>query len=49
MFVTNAAIEKGALPVDDIQIPNTPDENKSGVFNSEDLGYKTITNVCFLK
>ncbi len=48
-FVTNAALEKGALPVDDTQTPNTPDENKSGIFNSTDLGYKTITNVCILK
>ena len=48
-FVTNAALEKGALPVDDTQTPNTPDENKSGVFNSTELGYRTITNVCILK
>ncbi len=48
-FVTNAALEKGALPVDDTQTPNTPDENKSGAFNSVDLGYKTITDVCILK
>ena len=48
-FVTNAALEKGALPVDDTQTPNTPNENKSGAFNSTDLGYQTITNVCSLK
>ena len=48
-FVTNAALEKGALPVDDTQTPNTPDENKSGIFNSTELGYQTITNVCILK
>ncbi len=48
-FVTNAALEKGALPVDDTQTPNTPNENKSGVFNSTDLGYQTITNVCILE
>ena len=48
-FVTNAALEKGALPVDDTQTPNTPNENKSGVFNSTELGYRTITNVCILK
>ncbi len=48
-FVTNAALEKGALPIDDTQTPNTPDENKSGVFNSTELGYRTITNVCILK
>ena len=42
-------LKKGALPVDDTQTPNTPDENKSGAFNSVDLGYKTITNVCILK
>ena len=48
-FVTNAALEKGALPVDDTQTPNTPNENKSGMFNSTELGYQTITNVCILK
>ena len=48
-FVTNAALEKGALPVDDTQTPNTPNENKSGIFNSTELGYQTITNVCILK
>lgn len=48
-FVTNAALEKGALPVDDTQTPNTPNENKSGMFNSTELGYRTITNVCILK
>ncbi len=48
-FVTNAALENGSLPVDDIQTPNTPSENKSGDFNSTDLGYQTITNICILK
>ena len=48
-FVTNAALEKCALPVDDTQTPNTPDKNKSGAFNSTDLGYRTITNVCIIK
>ena len=48
-YVTNAALEKGALPIDDVQIPNTPDENRSGAFNSTDLGYRTITNMCCLK
>ncbi len=46
-FITNAALEKGALPIDDIQTPNASDENKSGAFNSVDLGYKTVLNhVC---
>lgn len=48
-FVTNAALEKGALPVDDLQTPNTPDKNKNGVFHSTDLGYKTITCACVIK
>ena len=48
-FVTNAALEKCALPVDDTQTPNTLDKNKSGAFNSTDLGYRTITNVCIIK
>jgi hypothetical protein len=48
-FVTNAALEKGALPIDDVQIPSTPDKSRSGAFNSTDLGYQTITNRCILK
>ena len=48
-FVTNAALEKGALPVDDTQTPNTPDKNKSGVFHSTDLGYQTVTCACVIK
>ncbi len=48
-FVTNSALERGALPVDDTQTPFTPHENRSGSFNSTDLGYKTITNVCILR
>lgn len=48
-FVTNAALAKGALPVDDIQTPNTSDKSKSGIFNSADLGYRTVTNACVLK
>jgi len=48
-FVTNAALEKGALPIDDVQTPSTPDTSRSGAFHSTDLGYRTITNVCTLK
>ena len=48
-FVTNAALEKGALPIDDVQIPNTPEKSRSGIFNSADLGYRTVTNRCILK
>lgn len=48
-YVTNIALEKGALPIDDVQIPTTPNENRSGAFNSTDLGYRTITNMCCLK
>ncbi len=48
-FVTNAALERGALPVDDTQTPFTANENKGGTFNSTDLGYKTVTNICILR
>ena len=47
-FVTNKALERGALPVDDTQTENTPLENKSGEFNSVDIGYKTIINIYIL-
>lgn len=48
-FVTNAALEKGALPIDDVQTPYASDENKSGKFDSTELGYSTITAACLLK
>ncbi|MBE6651063.1 MAG: helix-turn-helix transcriptional regulator [Ruminococcaceae bacterium] len=48
-FVTNAALEKGALPIDDIQVPTTPIVNKSGNFNSAELGYQTVTYACMMK
>lgn len=48
-YVTNAALEKGALPIDDVQVSNAPMENKSGVFFSADLGYQTVIDACVLK
>jgi len=48
-FVTNAALEKGALPIDDIQTPDTSTQNRSGIFNSTDLGYKNVINAYILK
>ncbi len=39
-FVTNAAIDAGALPFDDIQCNDSP--NPSGTFNSIDLGYEVV-------
>lgn len=47
-FVTNAALEKGALPIDDTQTPDTADENRSGSFDSTELGYKAITDICII-
>ncbi len=40
-FVTNAALDKGALPFDDVQTPFANENSKSGKFDSADLGYKT--------
>lgn len=48
-FVTNAALAKGALPIDDTQTPGIPEENRSGQFYSTELGYRTITSACTLK
>ncbi len=48
-LVTNAALEKGALPVDDAQTPSASGSHRSGNFNSTDLGYRTVTNVCVIK
>ena len=48
-FVTNAALEKGALPFDDVQTPYTREESKSGKFESSDFGYKTAVYCCQIK
>ncbi len=42
MFVTNAALSKGALPMDDIQYPAAKPENRCGVFDSTELGYEVV-------
>ena len=48
-YVTNAALERGAMPIDDVQVSNAPRENKSGAFFSADLGYQTVIDACVLK
>lgn len=48
-FITNAALAKGALPFDDMQIPEADNINRCGSFNSTDFGYKTVTCACVLK
>ena len=48
-YVTNAALEKGLLPFDDVQIPDNPEEERCGKFNSSDFGYKLSLCVCVLK
>lgn len=46
-FVTNAVLEKGAVPFDDIQRTDSP--YAKGNFDSKDLGYETVTAVCRVK
>ncbi|MBQ7670906.1 MAG: helix-turn-helix transcriptional regulator [Clostridia bacterium] len=48
-YVTDAALEKGALPFDDVQTPDTPENQRDGSFNSTDFGYKLSMCVCVLK
>ena len=48
-YVTDWALEKGALPFDDVQTPHTPENKRNGKFNSSDLGYKTSVCACGLK
>jgi len=48
-YVTNAALEKGALPFDDIQTPFTKENSKSGTFDSSIFGYKTAGFSCQIK
>ncbi len=45
-YVTNAALERGALPFDDVQTPYMRDYSKSGDFDSADLGYRTTVFAC---
>lgn len=48
-FITNAALAKGALPVDELQTQNTEEARRSGKFNSYELGYKTAISSVILK
>ncbi len=48
-FVTNAALEKGAVPFDDVQTPFVKESSKSGNFDSADFGYKTAVFSCQIK
>ena len=43
-FVTNAALTKGALPLDDLQYDGG--KRRSGQFCSTELGYETVTALC---
>lgn len=46
-FVTNAALDAGVLPLDDIQCnPTTPPPNH---FNSTDMGYEIVLKRCTLR
>lgn len=47
--VTNEALEKGALPVDDAQTPGTSERHRSGKFNSTELGYRNVVDDCCIK
>jgi len=46
-YVTNAAMEKGAIPFDDMQYTGAP--HTCGKFDSAELGYETVTMVCVVK
>ena len=48
-FVTNAALAKGALPLDDAQTPFESESAKSGKFDSARFGYKTAVFSCQIK
>ncbi len=48
-FVTNAALEKGALPFDDVQTPSVGESGRSGKFDSKEFGYKTAAFACHIK
>ncbi len=48
-YVTNAALQKGALPFDDVQTPYVTGEGRSGEFDSKEFGYKTAVFSCQIK
>lgn len=48
-FVTNATLERGALPIDDLQTPNTPEQDRGGKFVSSDLGYTFVSCAYLVK
>ena len=48
-FITNAALEKGALPLDSTQTPFERESSKSGQFDSAALGYQTAGFSCQIK
>ena len=48
-YVTNAALEKGALPLDSTQTPFERESSKSGKFDSSEFGYKTAGFSCQIK
>ena len=47
-FVTNAALEKGALPIDNCQTP-AETSAKSGTFDSTEFGYRLAVCTCSIK
>ena len=48
-FITNAALEKGTLPYDNVQLPFDRESSKSGKFDSSEFGYKTSVFSCHIK
>ncbi len=48
-FITNSALEKGALPVDGTQTLGTEEARRSGKFNSYELGYRTAISTVLVK
>ena len=41
-FVTNEALAQGVLPIDDLQTPQTPPQNRCGTFCSQEFGYRVV-------
>ena len=48
-YVTDWSLDRGALPFDDVQTPHTPENKRSGQFNSSDIGYKLSVCACKLE
>ena len=42
-YITNEALKRGALPIDTVHIPGSPQGSRRGEFDSAEFGYRTVS------